>query len=171
MAIVFLENGPPNRINSLLGSLKRLPYALQLPLFNFIFGRFSRFYRTVGVKAENLGPYRVTLALANHPRVRNHIRGIHAVAIALPAEYAAGLVVAQHLSATSVVVLKRLRLDLLRPVRGAVRATATLTFEQSRSLREQAKGEVEVFVRIEDETGAAPVSGSMLIAWIPRKSA
>ncbi|MEC5406478.1 DUF4442 domain-containing protein [Paraburkholderia sp. MPAMCS5] len=169
MAITLLENGPPNRINSLLARLSGLPRAFQLPLFNFVFGRFSRFYRTVGVKAVCISPYCVTLMLGNHAHVRNHIRGIHAVAMTLPAEYAAGIVVAQHLSSNAVVVLRRLQMDLHKPIRGVVRATATLSPEHGRFLREQAEGKIEVPVLIEDESGQTPVSGVMHMAWFARK--
>lgn len=169
MTITLLENGPRNQINTVLGALRRAPRVLQLPLFNFFFGRFSRFYRTVGVKAQQISPYSVTLALANRGPVRNHIKGIHAVAVALPAEYAAGLVVAQHLPPNVLVVLKSLDLELHKAIRGAVRATATLSAEQGNSLREQRKGEIAVSVKIEDETNQVPASGCMRIAWIPRK--
>lgn len=171
MAITLLENAPRNRINSVLTALNRVPRVLRLPLFNFIFGRFSRFYRTVGVKAEKIGPYSVTLTLANHARVRNHIRGVHAIAMTLPAEYAAGLVVAQHLSSRAVVVLKRVEINLHKPIRGAVSATAMLTLEQGTSLREQAEGKIDIPVLIKDETGESPVSGTMCIAWISRNRA
>ncbi|MBN3789174.1 DUF4442 domain-containing protein [Burkholderia sp. Ac-20353] len=168
MAITLLENAPRNRINAVLAALNRMPRALRLPLFNFVFGRFSRFYRTVGVKAEKIGPYSVTLTLANRARVRNHIRGVHAVAMTLPAEYAAGLVVAQHLSTNAIVVLRRFEIDLHKPIRGAVSATALLTFEQGESLRGQTEGKIEVPVVIKDEAGQAPVSGIMCMAWISR---
>ncbi|MEX3985514.1 DUF4442 domain-containing protein [Paraburkholderia sp. EG287A] len=142
MAITPLENAPRNRINAVFAALNRMPRALQVLLFNFIFGRFSCFYRTIGVKAETIGPYSVTLTLANRPRVRNHILGVHAVAMTLPAEYAAGLVVAQHLSSNAIVVLRRLEMDLHKPIRGAVSATALLTLEQGESLREQTEGKI-----------------------------
>ncbi|RZF25418.1 DUF4442 domain-containing protein [Paraburkholderia sp. UYCP14C] len=169
MTITVLKNGPQNQINAVLATLSRLPRALQLPLFNFVFGRFSRFYRTVGVKAASIDPYSVTLTLANRARVRNHIRGIHAVAMTLPAEYAAGLVVAQHLPSNAVVLLRRLQMELHKPIRGSVRAIATLNPEHGETLRTEAEGKIEVLVQIEDETGQAPVSGVMQIAWISRK--
>lgn len=169
MAITLHHEGPRNRLNTLLGGLTRLPRACQLPLFNFLFGRYSRFYRTAGIKAASIAPHHVTLTLADRGKLRNHVRGIHAVAVALPAEYAAGLVVAQHLPPHVVVVLRQFQMDLRKPVRGAVRATATLSAEQAQSLRHLGKGDIEVAVRIEDQSGQVPVTGSMRMAWLPRK--
>jgi acyl-coenzyme A thioesterase PaaI-like protein len=169
MAITLLENAPRNQINSVLRRLVRLPQALRLPLFDFLFGRVTRFYRTAKVKAERIGPHRVTLRLANRSYLRNHVGGIHAVAMTLPAEYAAGIVLAQHLPPEAVVVLRRIHMDLHKPIRGAIRACATLSAEQSRSLGAVSRGEMDVPVQIEDETGQIPASGVMCMAWFPRK--
>ena len=169
MSITLLPDAPPNRLNAALATLSRLPRSWRLPLFDFLFSRTSRFYRTVGVRADRIGPCSVTLTLADRRRVRNHVRSIHAVALTLPAEYAAGLLVAQHLPASAVVVLQSLHMDLRRPVRGAIRATASLNEAQGSALRDQPKGQLDVPVTIEDETGAWPVSGVMRMAWLPRK--
>lgn len=169
MTIALSENAPPNQINSVLALLIRLPKVLRLPLFDFLFGRVTRFYRTAKVKAERIGPHCVVLRLANRLHLRNHVGGIHAVAMTLPAEYAAGLVLAQHLPAESVVVLRRFHMDVFKPIRGAVRAAATLSAEQANALRSAAKGEIDIQVQIEDETGRVPASGVMCMAWFPRK--
>lgn len=162
---------PQNQINRTLATLARFPRRLQLRLFDLVFGRVSSFYRHVGVRAVEIGPHRVTLALANRRRTRNHLRGIHAIAIALPAEYASGLVVAQHLSPDAVVVVKQIQFDLHKAVHGAIRATAVLSPRQGEALRERLKGEIGVSVQVVDESGQSPITGVMQMAWFPRDRA
>jgi hypothetical protein len=77
---------------------------------------------------------------------------------------------AQHLPVEAMVVLRRINMDLSKPIRGAIRASATLGPEQSHALHVQVKGEIDVPVQIEDETGHIPASGTMRMAWFPRKN-
>lgn len=166
--IVTAAGCTPNELNRLLVRLEKLPGWLGIRLFDAIFGRFTPFYRTMRVRSVELMPGRVSLALRNRRRIRNHVRGIHAVAAMLPAEYAAGLVVGQAVPADAVVVVKGVHIDIRKPIRGAVKATAALSAEALNDLRFVPKGSIEVPVTVWDETGETPMTGVVNMAWFPK---
>lgn len=162
-------DAPANQLNSVLRKLAKLPEAMRAPAFNLFFGRFSPFYASLRVKVVDITPGHVTLALRNRRRTRNHLRGIHAIAALLPAEYAAGLVCGQTVPRGSVVVVRGLSCEIRKPIRGDITATARLTDDQRAALGNQPKGDMKLAFTITGGDGEAPIEGVADMAWFPHK--
>lgn len=158
-----------NTLSRLIDRLSPLPEPLRRSTVGLLFGQYSRYFRSNRLKIARLEPLAVTLSLANHRKVRNHIGGIHAVAITLACEYASGLLVGQHVPDKATVVVKSMHVDLHKAYQGGIRATASLTGEEAQAIRQQPKGELKVPVSVTDASGDNPITGYMQMAWFPRK--
>lgn len=162
-------DAPANPLNSMLRQIARLPQGLRPHAFNFLFGRFSPFYARLRVRVVDVQPDHVTLALRNTRRTRNHLRGIHAIAALLPAEYAAGLVVGQTVPPEAVVVVRGLSCEIRKPIKGDITATARLTEDQRAALSQDPKGDLKLAFTITGSDGETPIEGVADMAWFPRK--
>lgn len=100
--------------------------------------------------------------------VQNHIKGVHAAAMALAAESATGIVFAMSVPDTHVPVIKSMHVDYVRRARGSLRAEASLPSEAVERIRGEEKGHVTVPVRVTDEAGEEPVKCEMVWAWVPK---
>lgn len=158
-----------NQYTKALEKVGFLPRKLRFRAFTYIFGRMIRFFRTVGLEYEELTAERAVLLMKNRRGVQNHIKTVHASAIAALAESASGAVMAVNVPEERVPVIKTMRMDYLRRAQGDLRAVSTLTPEQIEHIRNTDHGELEVAVQVTDESGREPVECSMLWVWIPRE--
>lgn len=159
----------PNNFARMLARLARWPEPLRLRLVGFGFGLFTPYFRTNRCRILTLDQHQVTVGIALKRRVRNHVGGIHAVAATLAAEYASGLLVGQHVPDSAIVVVKTIHVELRKPNKGSVRATARLTPEEARAIGTEPKGSLKVPVTIEDAQGQTPITGYMEMAWLPKR--
>ncbi len=132
-------------------------------------GRTVKFVGTAGLRVEKISAGSAVVSLANHKKVQNHIGGVHACAMALLAESATGFVVGMNVPDTAVPVIKTMKIEYLKRATGGLRAEATLTEEQQRSIATEPKGDVLVQCRVTDEAGVEPIQCEMTWAWVPRK--
>jgi acyl-coenzyme A thioesterase PaaI-like protein len=109
------------------------------------------------------------VSIRNRRPVQNHIKGVHAAAMALLAETASGFLVGMNLSDDKLPLIKTLKVDYLKRTKGDMRAVATLSEEQKQQIYHQPKGEVSVSVIVTDESGEEPIRCEMLWAWVPKK--
>ena len=147
----------------------RLPAALRGRAVTLLFNSQVRFAGTGKVRFESLSAERAILRLPNHPKVRNHIGGVHAAAMALLAETATGSVFGMNVPGTHLPVIKTLKVDYLRRAQGALRAEAWLAPDDVQRLHNEDKGDLLVPVRITDESGVEPIACEMIWAWVPRR--
>ncbi len=124
---------------------------------------------TSRIRIENLTEQESVMTLANRKRVQNHIKGVHAAAMALLAETATGFVVGMNVPDDSVPVIKSLKVSYLKRVTGGLRAVARLSDEQINNILTTEKGEVLVDITVTDDAGIEPISCEMIWAWIPKK--
>ena len=155
-----------NRLQRRLSQLDRLPPFIRHVARNWAIGKAIPFVGTAGIEVVELTPNRVVLALPNRPKVRNHIRQIHAAATALLAETATGLSLGLNIPDERLPLLKHMALDYTRRSEG--RLTATATFPEGVDFT-QPKGDVEIPVRVVDETGTEIVSTRYVWAWITKE--
>lgn len=159
----------PNRFARLLARLSGWPPALRHSLVGFGFGLYTPYFRTNHCHIVDLGPHKVAVAIALKRRVRNHVGGVHAVAATLAAEYASGLLVGQHVPDSAIVVVKTIHVELRKPNRGSVRATASLTPAEASAIQTEARGSLKVPISIADAQGQTPITGYMEMAWLPKR--
>ena len=111
----------------------------------------------------------MVVSVRNKRKVQNHIKSVHAAAMALLAETASGFVVGANLPDDKMPLIKTLHVDYKRRSSGDLRAVATLSPEQIALIRSEPKGEVLVPVTLTDATGEEPVQCQMLWAWTSKK--
>ena len=145
-----------------------VPPRLRRPLVTKAVGEVIPFVDTAGCFIEAYTPRRVAVRLDNGTRLRNHLGGLHAAALALLAETATGLVVALNVPDGSSPLLRTMNISFDAFAREAVQAEATLTDDESAQVQSRSIGQIEVDVTLaapDDETTL--VSGSLKWAWVP----
>lgn len=159
-----------NNLNRIVSKLSFLPPSVRSSVISRIFGRVVPYIGTSGLRYEELTPERVVVTIRNRRPVQNHIKGVHAAAMALLAETATGFAVGMNLPDDKLPLIKTLKVDYLKRTQGDMRAVATLTPEQITLIRNTPKGEVTVPVDVTDESGEAPIRCEMVWAWVSKKA-
>ena len=160
-----------NNLNRVVARTAFLPATLRTTLISRLFGRVVPLVGTAGLRYEELTPERVVVSIRNRRPVQNHIKGVHAAAMALLAETATGFAVGMNLPDDRLPLIKTLKVDYLKRTQGDMRAVASLTPEQVQLIRSTPKGEVLVPVTVTDASGQEPIRCEMLWAWVPKKQA
>ncbi|MBI2379343.1 MAG: DUF4442 domain-containing protein [Gammaproteobacteria bacterium] len=158
-----------NRLSRLFGYCFRLPAAWRLPAAGFLFGSAVKFFRTAGIRITALETGRVSMRIANRRKVQNHIKGVHATAMALLAESATGLVVGLNLPDDKLPLLKSMKIDYVKRAEGDLEAVAQLDAALLARVRGEERGEVLVPVRVTDSAGNEPIVAEFIWAWRPKK--
>ena len=157
----------PNRLERQLERLNEVP-AFARPWFrSVVLGRAVPFTGTAKLRYEEMSAKSVQIFVANSPKVRNHIGGVHAMASTLAAETATGMVMGMNVRDDCVPVVKDMRVQFKKRGQGAMRAVATLSVEQRELIRSTTKGEVTVAVTVTDESGNQPIACEFIWAWVP----
>ena len=158
-----------NSLYRLTKKFARLPSGLRSVVLSRLFGRFVPFVGTAGLRFEHVECERLVVSIHNRRKVRNHIQGVLAAAMALLAETATGFVLAMNLPDDKLMLLKSMKVDYLERAQGHLRAVATLDPEKIAELQSLEKGNLVVPVSISDESGAEPIQCEMCWAWMPKK--
>ncbi len=158
-----------NRLSRYVSKINHLPLFSRSFLLTKLFCSQVKFANTAGVKLQEVNNKKVLLSLANKKRVQNHIGGIHAVAAALLAESATGLILGLNLPDSRLPLLKSMSLNYYQRMQGDLTATALLTDEQITQIQQQEKGDLIIAVELTDESGQAPIVAEMHWAWINKK--
>ncbi|EEG09697.1 DUF4442 domain-containing protein [Pseudogulbenkiania ferrooxidans] len=160
-----------NSMSRIADKAARLPEGLRSFVLTRLFGRLVPFLGTAGLCFVEVGHDRLTVSLQNRRKVQNHIKGVHAAAMALLAETASGFVVGMNVPDSKLMLLKSMHVDYLKRSQGSMKATAVLTPEQIRRMHEEEKGDAAVEVVVTDESGESPIRCEMIWAWVPKKRA
>lgn len=158
-----------NALQRLVAAAARLPAPLRRRAVTLGFTSRVRFAGTGGVRFELLEEGRAIALMPNRGKVRNHIGGVHAAAMALLAETCSGAVFGLSLPPDKLPLLKSMHIDYVRRARGALRAEASLALPQRRLLTKKERGEMVVPVRVSDANGEEPIVCVMTWAWIPKQ--
>jgi acyl-coenzyme A thioesterase PaaI-like protein len=159
----------PNKLARTVARFDALPAALRPTALSLVLGGVVPFAGTARLMFELVTPEKVIVSIKNRRRVRNHIRGIHAAAMALLAETATGFCVGLNIPDDRLPLIRTLKVEYLRRAQGDMRAVATLRPEQVEAIRTQEKGEVTVAVTITDSSGPDPIRAEMVWAWVPKQ--
>lgn len=158
----------PNQLSRQLSKLSGLPPFLRPGLTSFLLGQIVPMVGTAKLHFEEVSSQRVVVHIRNRRKVQNHIKGVHAAAMALLAETATGFCVGMNLPDDKLPLIKSLHVDYLKRAQGDMKAVAQLSPEQVQQILTQDKGEVTVPVSITDASGQAPIACQMVWAWVPK---
>lgn len=159
----------PNQLSRTVASFQRLPGGLSTWVTSLALGRVVPLVGTAGLRYDEITRERVVVSIRNRRKVQNHIKGVHAAAMALLAETATGFCVGMNVPDDKLPLIKTMKIDYVRRSVGNMRAVAQLRPEQIQQIVSQEKGEVTVPVTITDESGQEPIQAEMIWAWVPKK--
>lgn len=168
-AATMTQKAFSNQISRTVDKFSTLPEPVRVRLQTLFLGQLVPFLGTARVRFEEITESRVIVSIKNRRRVQNHIKNVHAAAMALLAETATGFVVGMNVPDDKLPLIKTLKVDYLKRSQGDMRAVAELRPEQIEAIRTEPKGEVTVQVSITDESGGEPIRCEMIWAWVPKK--
>ena len=158
-----------NNFRRKLLKLEKLPLGLKKRVTNFVIGKTVKFVGTSGLKFEKLESNEVIVTLNNKRKVQNHIGQIHAAATTLLAETATGIILGLSIPDDKVPLMKMMNIQFVKRSSGGQTATAFLSNEQIEEVKIKEKGEINVPVKVTDESGNEVIVADMVWAWIPKK--
>lgn len=144
-----------------------LPERWRYRVVSMALGRQSRYFQTHRLRIAHIGPGRVSILARNHRHLRNRSGAIHSMAASLAGEYAAALVVAQHLGRGAKLVVRHVHADFRKPLCGEIRAHALIQPEQIDIASGAREGRMRIPMHVIDETGKAPIRGHIDVVWFP----
>ncbi|NQD38240.1 DUF4442 domain-containing protein [Permianibacter sp. IMCC34836] len=160
----------PNRLSRLFTRCKSLPAPLQSFAMSFLFGSAVKFFATARIRITEAEHGRVIMVIRNRRKVQNHIKGVHATAMALLAESATGLVLGMSLPDDKLPLMKTMKVNYVKRAQGDLKAIATLSPEQLRAIENDERGDIVIAVTVTDSEGNEPLQAEMLWAWRPKKA-
>lgn len=158
----------PNRLTRLVSALQRAPRFMRWGLINLVLGRAVPLVGTAGLRFEELSAHRVVVRVRNRRGVQNHIKGVHAAAMALLVETATGFCVGMNLPDDRLPLLKSMKVNYLKRAQGDLVAVASLSEAQIHQVLAADKGEIAVPVQVTDAAGQVPIECELVWAWIKR---
>jgi acyl-coenzyme A thioesterase PaaI-like protein len=158
-----------NRFSRIVTKIKKLPKISHSFLLTKLFCSQVKYASTSKVTLVDIEQQQVKLSMVNRKRVQNHIGGVHAIAAALLAESATGIVFGLNLPDSCLPLLKSMKINYQRRIQGDLSAIATISNQQI-ALLSQEKGNMEIAVTITDESGEQPIECIMTWAWISKKT-
>lgn len=159
-----------NRFSRFINKVNFAPRKLKPFILTKFFGSTVKYAGTTGISIRSVSHEQVVIKLANKKKVQNHIGGVHAVAAALLAESATGIVFGMNVPDDSVPLLKTMHIEYQRRMKGALTAVATISAEQRQQILDDEKGDMLIEVTITDESGEQPIVCQMDWAWVKKRS-
>ncbi|MBA6295187.1 DUF4442 domain-containing protein [Colwellia sp. MB02u-9] len=158
-----------NRFSRIVKKIKKFPKISHSFLLTKLFCSQVKYASTSKVTLVDIEQQQVKLSMVNRKRVQNHIGGVHAIAAALLAESATGIVFGLNLPDSCLPLLKSMTINYQRRMQGDLTAIASIS-DQQIALLTQEKGNMDIAVTITDESGEQPIECIMTWAWISKKT-
>ncbi|APV36476.1 DUF4442 domain-containing protein [Acinetobacter soli] len=158
-----------NRLAKLVKATSKFPKGLRSTLWSKAFGRIVPMVGTANIRYLEVDQHHVKVRLENQRNMQNHIKGLHAAAMALLAETATGFLTGLHVPDDRILLIKSLHVDYLKVVQGGLTATAQLSLEQQRFIAEHDKAELSIPVTVVDDAGVEAIRCEMIWAWLPKR--
>ncbi|WP_343579362.1 DUF4442 domain-containing protein [Acinetobacter sp.] len=158
-----------NRLYKLVKTTSKFPKGIRSTLWSKAFGRVVPMVGTANIRYLEVDKDHVTVRIENQRNMQNHIKGVHAAAMALLAETATGFLTGLHVPDDRILLIKSLHVDYLKVAQGGLTATASLSTDQQKFIAENEKGELLIPVTVIDDSGNEPIQCQMLWAWLPKR--
>ncbi len=158
-----------NRFSRAVTAIHRLPKALHPFLLTQLFCSQVKYAKTSKIKLYHVSNHQVKLGVNNVKRVQNHIGGVHAIAAALLAESASGIVFGMNVPDNKLPLLKSMNIEYQRRMQGNLTAIATINDQQIAEIENNEKGSFFIHIEITDESGEQPIVCKMDWAWVTKK--
>ena len=155
-------------LSKLAEQCEKLPFGGR-QLRNLLIGKYVGYVGNSLIDFQVLSKEKVVIHLANKPKIRNHIKQVHAMASALAIETATGFVLTMNLPDDKVPLLKSINLNFVRRSQGAITATATIDPEYLPRIHSEEKADLPVNCVITDESGHEPITAQVVWAFVPKK--
>jgi acyl-coenzyme A thioesterase PaaI-like protein len=159
-----------NRFSNVVAKINKSPDFMRSFLLTKLFTSKVKFAGTAGIKITEITNERTKLILANKKAVQNHIGGVHAIAAAVLAESATGIVFGMNVPDSKLPLLKSMKVNFQRRMQGSLSAEAVISPEQIKSIESDEKGSFLIPVIIADESEQPPIECEMEWAWVSKKS-
>ena len=158
-----------NRLYKVVQATSKLPKALRTTIWSKTFGRIVPMVGTANIRYLEVSKEKVVVRIENNRNMQNHIKGVHAAAMALLAETATGFVTGLNVPDDRILLIKTLQVDYLKVASGGLTATATLSTEQQQFILDNDKASLEIPISVVDDSGQSPIECKMVWAWLPKK--
>ncbi|MEB3793396.1 DUF4442 domain-containing protein [Acinetobacter sp. IK40] len=158
-----------NRLYKLVKTTSKFAKGIRSTLWSKAFGRVVPMVGTANIRYLEVDKDHVTVRIENQRNMQNHIKGVHAAAMALLAETATGFLTGLHVPDDRILLIKSLHVDYLKVAQGGLTATASLSADLQKFIAENEKGELLIPVTVIDDSGNEPIQCQMLWAWLPKR--
>jgi uncharacterized protein (TIGR00369 family) len=141
-----LNDGSRNLAREGWDYLSRVPRGKQL--YSYLVGRYAPYTGTIGAVIEDLREGHSEVSLKDSPAIRNHLRSIHAVALANLAELTGNIALSYSMPADARFIVSKMEIEYLKKARGKVTGICDCPIPSSNE-----KKTYLVPVEIHDEAG------------------
>ena len=157
-----------NRMSKMIQMIDKIPVGKTF-FRSKVLGNVVPFTGNSSLNFEKISPEEVVISLKNIRSVQNHIKQVHACAMALVIETATGFVVGMNVPDDKILLIKEMNLKYVKRSSGKVIATASLTQAQIDEIKNEPKGDITVPVILTDDEGNEPVKAEAIWAWREKK--
>jgi acyl-coenzyme A thioesterase PaaI-like protein len=147
-------DGERNAIRDLWDRIHGIPGGPML--FSRAVGMMAPYTGTIGAQVVELGPGFARTRMRDRPRVRNHLRSIHAVALANLAELTGNIALAYSLPDDGRFIVAGMSLDYVKKARGTIAGECRCEVPPT-----SARRELDVPVELRDEFGDVVVRATL----------
>ena len=134
-------------------------------LMSRIVGRAAPYTGSIGARIEELRDGYAQVSMSDRKRVRNHLRCVHAVALANLAELTGNVAVAYGLPDDARFIVAGMSIEYLKKARGTITGIS-----EPPAIPSSERREVEVQVRLENEAGEVVARATLRTLIGPKKS-
>ncbi len=157
-----------NKFSGIIKKVHYFPQKVQPFLLTKLFCSKVKFAGTSGIRVLSVSHHQVVIELENKKKVQNHIGGVHAIAAALIAESATGIVFGMNVPDKSLPLLKSMKVNYQRRMQGKLTAIASIEKNLIEEIENSEKGDLIIPVIITDESNQQPITCEMEWAWVSK---
>lgn len=137
-------------------------------LFSVLVGRFARYSGSIGARIQELEPGRCVGTLRDRPKVRNHLKSIHATAMVTFGELTSGLAMMAAMPPGMRAIVTRLEIQYLKKARGALTAHGKAPIPE---VDTECEYVASASIRNSADEEVASITTHWLIGPVPKKNA